>query len=450
MKKAVLSTGLAFIFILLKPLAGEAQLSVSGQLRTRTEFRNGQGAPLPKGTDAALFTSQRTRLSVGYNAYRLKFNVTAQDVRVWGQDVSTINRYATQENNGLMLHEAWGEILLLDTAIKNKSLNLKIGRQELLYDDSRLLGNLDWSQQGRRHDAAVLKYENKSYMLHVGIAFNQNKENAATTVYSSTPPANYAASTNAGTMYKSMQYLYAGKKLAKGNASFLLFADEFSKYTMAGTAKTYGTGTWNRVTTGFYYNNSFHKLSTTASAYYQFGKNAAGQKVKGELLSGSFMYADAKKFSAGAGVDYTSGGSDGTTSRAFDPLYGTPHKFWGLMDYYYADNSFGNKGLIDVYAKARYKASEKVMLAADYHHFNSASAVYATDNVTNLGKDLGSEIDLVANYTLTKTIGFEGGYSHYFVTSSLVSPTVKNVANAKAGADWVYVMINIKPEFIFK
>src|SRR3954464_7900360 len=103
-----------------------AQLSLSAQLRTRTELRDGQGAPLPKDAPAAFFTSQRTRLNVGYNMYRLKLGMTLQDVRVWGQDVSTINRTTTADNNSIMLHEAWAEILLTDTTLKNKALSLKI------------------------------------------------------------------------------------------------------------------------------------------------------------------------------------------------------------------------------------------------------------------------------------------------------------------------------------
>ncbi|MBA4168549.1 MAG: hypothetical protein H0X41_13570, partial [Chitinophagaceae bacterium] len=92
-----------------------AQFSLNAQLRTRTELRDGQGAPLSKGLKPALFTSQRTRLNALYNSYRLKFGLSLQDVRVWGQDVSTINRFTTPENNGLLLHEAWAEILLTDT-----------------------------------------------------------------------------------------------------------------------------------------------------------------------------------------------------------------------------------------------------------------------------------------------------------------------------------------------
>jgi hypothetical protein len=69
-----------------------AQLTVSAQVRTRTEYRNGQGTPSVDSLDAAVFTSQRTRLNIGYAGYRFKLFTAIQDVRVWGQDASSINR----------------------------------------------------------------------------------------------------------------------------------------------------------------------------------------------------------------------------------------------------------------------------------------------------------------------------------------------------------------------
>src|SRR4051794_16285760 len=159
-------------------------------------------------------------------------------------------------------------------------------------------------------------------MLHLAAAFNQNKENAFGTIYNSTPAGNYTSSTNGGTMYKSMQFLYAGKKLKNGNASFLFFTDQFSKFSMDSVNnKIYQQGSWGRATTGFYVNNMFNKLGVTASAYYQFGKTATNQKLSAGLLSAFAVYNFNKKFNAGVGVDYTSGGSKGTTSNTFDPLY---------------------------------------------------------------------------------------------------------------------------------
>lgn len=434
------------------PSKTEAQLSFSGQLRTRTEFRDGLGAPLPKDAKPAIFTSQRSRLSLGYAAYRLKFGVTVQDVRVWGQDVSTINRTTSADNNALMLHEAWAEILLSDTALKNKALTLKIGRQELVYDDQRLIGNLDWLQQARRHDAAVLKYEDKTWMLHLAAAFNQNKENSSGTIYNSVPAGNYTANTNGGSMYKSMQFLYAGRKLKSGTISFLFFTDQFSKYKMDtvnnSAVKTFQQGSWGRATAGLYLINTFNKVTAVASAYYQFGKTSTSQKLSAVLLSGYAQYAFSKKVSAGAGADYTSGGTKGSTSNTFDPLYGTPHKFWGLMDYFYAGSGFGGKGLLDYYVKTKFKPCAAFMLSGDVHAFYSATDVI-TNNVKQ-SKHFGTEIDLVGSYSLTKMIGLEGGYSHIISTASLASPTVKNVVNSQTGSNWIYLMINIKPDFLFK
>lgn len=443
MRKAIIKLTAAGILSILFFADANAQLSLKGQLRTRTELRDGQGAPLSKGLNPALFTSQRTRLNILLNTYRLKFSVSIQDVRVWGQDVSTINRFTTVENNGLLLHEAWAEIQLTDTAVKQNTLNLKIGRQELIYDDQRLLGNLDWLQQGRRHDAAVLKFENKNWSVHAAVAYNQNKENISRTIYNNTPPGNYTASTNGGAMYKSLGYLYAGRKLKNGNLSFLFFSDQFNKYHLD-SVKTFTGGSWARATTGIYFINSFNKLDLTGAAYYQFGKNYNGKNVRGALLSLASLYKSGR-FSVGPGIDFTSGGSSANYSKTFDPLYGTPHKFWGMMDYFYAGSPFGNTGLIDYYLKTKLKTSDRLSFTADLHHFESASSINGFRN-----KEFGDEIDAVASYNLTKNINIEWGYSHFISTSLLTSANVKNVANARSGANWAYIMINVKPEFLLK
>ncbi|HEV3224487.1 MAG TPA: alginate export family protein [Puia sp.] len=452
-KKKIIRSGLFAMFCSSIFLAANAQFSMSGQFRLRTEFRDGQGAPLPEGTNPAFFISQRTRLNIGYQMYRLKLGFSIQDIRVWGQDVSTINRTTIANNNGLMLYEAWAEILLTDTSLKNKSLSLKIGRQELVYDDQRLIGNLDWLQQGRRFDAAVLKYESGLWKIHLAGAYNQNQENSSGTIYNPTPPGNYTASTNGGTMYKSLEFLYAGKKLNTGNISFLFFSDQFSKYnsdTLDNViSKTYQSSTWSRETTGFYLNNTFHKIGITASAYYQFGKSSSGQSLSAGLLSGFVQFLFNEKTSAGGGIDFTSGGTTGSTSNNFDPLYGTPHKFWGFMDYYYAASPFGKGGLTDYYVKFKRILSDKSLLTIDFHQFSSAAKVLVSSIPVN-NKSFGQELDFVYSYNLTKEISFEAGYGHYWSTALLTSANVKNVPNTNSNSNWAYIMINIHPDFLFK
>jgi hypothetical protein len=435
---------------LLAPVRTMAQFSLSGQLRTRTELLDGQGTMLSKGEKPAFFTSQRTRLNAGYKGYRTQFFVAVQDVRVWGQDASTNNRITNSSLNGLMLHEAWGEISLLDTnqTKLGKEFALKIGRQELLYDDSRVLGNLDWLQQARRHDAALIKYGFNGFTAHLGVAYNQNRELKTGTLYDGVP-VGYSAGTNGiGTMYKSLQFLYLGKKLKQGNASFLILKDDFQKYALdtAGVKKLAG-GVRSRVTFGPYLQTKIGKSWTlTANAFYQAGKDKDGATLRAYMYSVRGMYAMNRVFSIGPGFDYTSGTATGSAkNHTFDPLYGTPHKFWGQMDYFYAANGFGKGGLSDLYINTTIKTSDKFSINTDLHHFASAAAVRVADN-QKLSSGFGEELDIIANYNLTKTISFQGGYCTFFSTNSLAQ--VKGVKNPQKVSNWAYLMINIKPEFL--
>ena len=456
MKKICLSISILIAVCL--GIDATGQLTVSGQIRTRSELRQGQGTPQVQDTVPAFFTSQRTRINFGYTGYRFKVYTSLQDVRVWGQDVSSINRITTDSYDGFMVHEAWGELSLVDTGKLIKNLTLKIGRQELVYDDVRLLGNLDWLQQARRHDAALLKFEHKGWSIHLGAALNQNAERKSNTIYNGTPTG-YVASTNGmGAMYKSMEFLYVAKKLQFGNASFLAFNDNFSKFHFAPAdvnkaTPIYEHETWKRYTIGGnLFGTAFRKLGFALSAFCQGGHYREGTELNEYLLSASFTYAVGRKFSIGPGIDMTSGnnGSDPNKKfQRFDPLYGTPHKFWGYMDYFYVADGFGSNGLTDVYIKAKYKAKDNLTLSLDAHRFMLPDAVLKTDG-TAYNKALGTEIDFMINYAITKIINIEGGYSAMFATETMASPKVKNVNRAANFSNWAYLMISIKPEFVFK
>jgi len=436
----------------------KAQFTLTGQLRPRTELRDGQGTLQKKGDDAALFTSQRARLNAGYTGYRFKVFMALQDVRVWGQDASSTNRTTTDANDGLMLHEAWGELVLNDTVSKIKNLSLKIGRQEITYDDQKVIGSLDWLQQARRHDAVVLKFANKGWIIDLGAAFNQNKELQAGTLYNGIPPTGtYPAGTNAiGTMYKSFQYAYVGKKFFFGDLSFLFFKDDFNKYTTVAAVKTPVQGVWSRTTTGLFYNvNPTRKINLTGSYYYQGGKNKDGRVLSANLASITSTFQVSRKLFIGPGIDYLSG-TDGTKavtsdsrSNEFDPLYGTPHKFWGYMDYFYVASGFGKQGLLNYFFKAKYNASDKLSLFADLHGFEAANKVSNGTGGTRTAY-LGTELDLKMSYNFTKLINIEAGYSYMKATNTMASAQVKNVSNANLSPQWAYVTLNIKPDFLAK
>jgi hypothetical protein len=441
----------------------KAQLTFTGQLRTRTELRAGQGTLQQKGDVPALFTSQRTRVNAGYTGYRFKFFTALQDVRVWGQDASSNNRTTTEANNGLLLHQAWGEIVLNDTGslAKVENLSIKIGRQELNYDDQRLLGGLDWLQQARRHDAILVKFANKGWSIDAGGAFNQNRELAVNNVYNGVPvtsPTNpalpYPAGTNGiGTMYKAMQFVHIEKKLHFGKSSLLFFKDDFSKYkTVAGT-KINERGVWSRMTAGGYIDATIKRIVKVEGSYYhQFGQDKDGKYMTAHAASIATTIQIGRKFFAGPGFDYLSG-ENGLTSNSrnyrFDPLYGTPHKFWGLMDYFYVASGFGRQGLKNYYFKMKYNAKDNLTFLLDVHGF---AAGHNVSDGAGGKRDpyLGTEYDFLVRYNLTKMINFELGYCIMAATNTMAAPQVKNVTNPEKTAQFAYLMINITPNFLAK
>jgi Alginate export len=465
-----------------------AQLSMSAQIRPRGEVRNGFGTLKLKDAPSAGFISQRSRLSFNYKLEKVSFGMSVQDVRVWGQDASTINN---GDGAKLGVHEAYAETVLSDSL----GLSLKVGRQELVYDDVRLLGNLDWLQQGRRHDAALLKLFKNGWQADLGLAFNQNTDAFGTsgTFYTAgnTPPylanskGNLVAipagfvptnatgaptlianpSTNGGTqMYKMMQYLYVAKKFKTVKASFLIFKDDFAKYrldtlkavdggTMAG--RRYDVkGVNSRLTTGLLLNGTFHKnFSYWAGAYFQTGKNREGVDLSAYTTTAFLAYTKGKML-IGLGYDLVSGNdltaTTNTKDNKFDPLYGTPHKFWGYMDYFYVGTGGSAAGLSDPYLRLKYTASPKVSIGLDVHSFslakNMPNKISDATGKTLLEKSLGNEFDLIFNYAVNKATALEFGYCIMAGTNTLEYIKRSTIDKTEHTATWAYLSLNFKPE----
>lgn len=424
-------------------------LELGAQIRTRTEFRDGFGNLPPRDADPAFFISQRSRLNAGLKGDRYRIFVSLQDARVWGQDLSTINRNTAVDNNGIMFHQAWGEILLFDTTTTFNSFKIRIGRQELVYDDERLLGGLDWLQQGRRHDAILFRLDHKLSKLDVGLAFNQNKEALSNTLFNSTPSANkgypvaYPLGTNAlVNNYKSLQFLHASRNLGKHTLSFLFLKDDFQRF-QKDSVVMYDKGVWSRITTGLYsvYNFS-EKSSLTGSVYYQGGKSPIGQNLSALLAS---LYSNLKLGDClfiGPGIDYTSGNNVNNlsgTNYAFDPLYGTPHKFWGHLDYFYVANPMLPSGLVDGYFKVSY-VKNKFKSSVNVHEFFIPTKLSVNGNKQS--SRLGTEVDFDFLYNLTPSVAFIGGYACILGTNTL--KVIKSVPAADKFGQFAYLMVNIK------
>jgi acetyltransferase-like isoleucine patch superfamily enzyme len=392
-----------------------AQFTLSGEFRPRTELRNGYKRLNPSNIEASLFTSQRTRLNTAYETEKYSFFVSIQDVRVWG-DVPQLN---VSDKNGLAIHQAYGIVNFKDIAVK-------AGRQEIAYDDQRMFGNVGWAQQARSHDAVVIKLQ-KSFRLDVGLAFNQDGESNAGNLY--TVPNNY----------KALQYAWFNKKWDNFEASFL-FLNNGLQYIDLGDvenneirySQTYGT----------YLKYKFSdKFNATSSLYYQGGKDVLYNSLSAYLISVNVNYNLSPKWNLGAGFEVISGNSydnsDPTRNYAFNPFYGTNHKFNGFMDYFYVGDHINSTGLIDVFVSANVKLGEKSVLSGWVHNFTSYAMI--ADDVE---KQLGTEVDLVYNYNFTKDVAIGAGYSQMFAAYGM--EVLQNNYDGNIN-NWAWLMLTINP-----
>jgi hypothetical protein len=387
-----------------------AQIKVDAEIRPRSEYRHGFKTLFPDNTKAAYFTSQRTRLNLNYKIDNLDFYISFQDIRVWG-DVPQLN---SADNNGMSLHQAWAKFDL------NSNLDLKLGRQEIVYDDSRIFGNVGWAQQARSHDIAVFKYQKDAFKMDVGLAFNQSKENLTGTNLT-TPKT-----------YKALQYVWVHKSWETFSGSLLFLNNGLQSTNGINYSQTLGT----------HLKTKRKGINYSANLYYQFGKDVNNKDISAYLLGLESNFKATSTTKLGLGVELQSGNDynvSATENNAFTPFYGTNHKFNGFMDYFYVGNHMNNVGLVNFYAKANFKLSEKASLTTFLHNFSAAADINATAS-----KQLGNEIDFVYNYNLSKLVNVKAGYSHLFASDSMkfLKGNFDNTNN------WAWVMVTIKPTLL--
>lgn len=390
------------------------QFDLSVEIRPRYENKHGYGTLINDDTDGANFISQRTRLNFNFKQEKIRLRVSLQNVRVWG-DVSTLS----SDDNATALHEAWAEAILSD------KISLKLGRQEIVYDDQRIFGNVGWAQQARSHDAFLFKYvPNENNRLDVGFALNADSQSGTDNLYSNV----------AG--YKSLQYAWYHGDFNKIGLSFLLLNTGIEYLQNTEQTLDYMQTIGPRLT---YKSGAF---SANAATYFQTGKSL-NTDVSASYFSGNIGYKVSSDFSLGVGFEMLSGkdmNDTDTDIKSFAPLFGTNHKFNGWMDYFYVGNHGGSVGLTDVSATLAY-TKDKFSAKIIPHFFSAAADVF--NGTTKMDANLGTEIDVTAGYKISADIVLSTGYSKMFATETM---EVLKGGSKDANNSWGWVMFTFKPK----
>jgi len=400
---------------------GVAQLTLTGEVRPRAEFRNGFKTPTAPANDPAFFVEQRSRLYVDFADSKYKFRLSLQDVRIWGETPQIFK----QEDGNTFISEAWGQYFF------SPKFSLKAGRQIISYDNQRILGGLEWAQQGRRHDALLLIYEDKESKLkvHLGGAYNSD-DDVAEPAYIQSPGASfYSVAGN----YKHMQYAWVHKEFTGAKLSLLALntgyqnaADSsvFAKQTLGGIGSI----------------NLGKSLVLGGDAYYQTGK--IGTADVDALLAGINLTLKTKLTPIKVGVEYISGKDDDdatATVTNFSPDFGTNHAHNGFMDYFFVGPANGSVGVTDVYVKTKFKL-KKGALVANVHEFMTGSTQLGPEG-DQLSSAMGLEVDLVYVAKLAPGVTFNLGYSHLVATNTMLELRPGTAVHN----NWGWAMLTFKP-----
>lgn len=412
------------VCILVLPMVLHAQtVLLDGEIRPRIEYQDGYSKPLSATNDPGVFATQRTRLNFAYSSGVLNTLVTLQDARVFGQDANASSTATVG------IYEAWADVLLFP------GMTFKIGRQGIKYDDNRLFSAPAWSNTGTSHDMALLKYSINDFQVHLAMAYNNKTAISSETFY--TP----------GAKYRMMNFLWLSKPLFKGFTLSALVVDEGLQDTV-GIGTAYKKIDMNHCYTfggNLKYQDADVPVSALATAYFQSGKNATGQTMNGKLLALKVDWKFTGAVSANIGTDYLSGDENGTTDGIqsnFKKLYGADHTFNGFMDYW---NTPVKEGLLDYYAGGTAKVGKNLSFDAAYHLFNTDKPLKSGG--VAVGKNLGSEIDLLVTYKINSWSTVQGGYCMYFDTANTLVAKSMAANSALRTPQWAYVMFTFKPTF---
>jgi hypothetical protein len=359
------------------------------------------------------------------------------------------------EQDSIDLHQAY---LTLGNH-KEFPLSLKIGRQELIYGEERLIGAFGWNNIGRVFDAAKMRWQNEWFgadffvsrvVIPVDDQFNVANDYDWFSGF-------YATSTKVPKHTLDFYFL-------SRNASAQAATAEPSPQAPQPSARDiYTLGVRLKSLPGQLGNWDY-----TLDAIGQFGNFAdtragapAGRldhTAYAFVAQGGYTFKEAwatprlgLEYSHGSGDSDPTDGDHGT----FENLFPTNHKFYGYMDFFSLQNLHNVRGIFQL------KPHPRVSVALEGHLFwlaDTSDNFYTAAGTPRggvgttpgngyginpgYGSYAGSEVDFIAGYALTRYAQVEAGYGHFFtgdyIDSSLSAPT-----HGSQDANYFYLQFNL-------
>lgn len=432
------------------------KVKLGGQIRTRAEYANGfYQTPTNNGTlpGAAGIADRRastdddyvlnqTRLWVDADVHEhLRVFVQLQDARTFGSEGTTVG-YANPgtENSIFDLHQGYFDLRYLFAL----PLTVRVGRQEIVWGDHRVIGNFVWSNVGRVFDGGRFMWDTDD--IHAEAFAMKVDEDGY-----------ISADDDDGSDETAYAAQLAFKKLVPGALLELMYIhknDQDSSSNVA-TGSGYavpGDGPIEIHDVGFRIDGKIPNIDAidyTVESHAQFG-DYGDQNQKAWAFAGraGYTFKDlgwTPRF--GFEYDFASGDDDQDDNdhETFDNLYPTNHwqGNYGFVDLVSWQNMHDFRGNVKVVP------TKKLTVQADYHYFlldqeedgwylaNGTLATARGAGYDDDSNDLASEIDLTVSYQLYKNVGILAGYS-FFMAEDWMKDNVDDIDTS-----WGYLQTTV-------
>jgi hypothetical protein len=375
-----------------------AWLKFSGEYRMRLEGFDG-GSFKANTKDAYALSRLRLNMRVA-PTYWMRFQFQGQDAQAGGKNVKPD---APPFENTMDLRQAYIEFGKAEAA----PVTLRVGRQELVFGEMRLIGHLNWTNTARSFDAARLTLVHKKVKADFFSASVVNLREA-TADKSSGGNDLHGAYFNITKVVPNGGVIepYVMWRVARGTKTETNLPGRTSR-------SVFGARFLGKLPSNFDYNVEVvgekgsvgsDDISAMAS-HATLGYTLAKLKKKPRLVA-EYNYASGDK-TPGDGKQET-----------FDQLYPTGHDKYGLAD------QVGWKNIHDIRTGVEYKWTPKLTLTGFYHNWWLASkrdALYAASGAAvvkvaagTAGRHVGQELDAQMTYTVNAVMSIGAGYANIF------------------------------------
>ena len=342
---------------------------------------------------------------------------------------------------------------------KEFPVSLKVGRQELSYGEERLIGAYGWNNIGRSFDAAKARLQTEWFGADFFVSRPVIPEDDRFDVENDYDffSGVYAASTS---IPKTILEAYFLSRNSSPQAAAAEPHPQFPQpsardiYTVGGRLKSKAgeLGNWDYTLEGAYQFGNFRDNRLGANS------PRLDQDAFMFIVQGGYTFADLWATPRlGAEFSYSSGDNDPHDKKhgTFDNLFPTNHKFYGYMDFISLQNIQDLRGIFQL------KPHPRVSVAIEGHGFWLANN---HDNFYNVGGSprgglaatpgtgyginptyssfLGTELDVIVGWAVTRFAQLEAGYGHFFV-GDYIKDSLSAPAFGSKDANYVYLQATL-------